>query len=93
MKDNPAGVRDDLVNLRAVTAVSFREAENLVGGAPRLRNGDNLFFQEVSNLLVERRIALVRRGKSGRIGKRPVLGENRLVEDRLRKRGNAALAS
>jgi hypothetical protein len=87
MKDYPAGLRDQLVDLRAVTAVSLREAENLVGGDPRLRNGDDIFLQEVTNLLVQRGITRVRGRKSGRIGQRSVFAENRLVEDRLRKLG------
>src|SRR5258708_39605875 len=89
MKDDLAGAGDLFDVLRAVTSVGFRQAEHLVVADPRFRNGDDIFFRQVSDLLVQRGVARMRGGKSCRIGKGPVLAKNRFVENWLWKLGTS----
>src|SRR6516165_7221221 len=83
MKDDLSRMLDPLDDLSSMTAVGVLELQQVVDGAPRFFEAYDVLLQEILDLVEHRGAARMLGREPGRVRRRRLLAEVRLMKDRL----------
>ena len=83
MKDDLSRMLDPLDDLSSMTAVGVLELQQVVVGAPRFFEAYDVLLQEILDLVEHRGVARMLGREPGRVRRRRLLAEVRLMKDRL----------